>query len=94
MTNSNPQTFSDEDLRFRFIFKQKEMGTFGKVFLRAGTPGWPGSRAGSGRGRTLTAGTVGKLLLNIVGGQFVAVPQLVRAPGFQIKAVVVVVGGG
>lgn len=40
--------------------------------------------AGSGRGQPLT---VGKLLLNILGGQFVAVPQLCQsaASGLQIR---------
>lgn len=50
-----------------------------------------GDGAGSGRGEPLTAGTVGKLLLNILGGQFVAVPQLCQsaASGLQIRE-----GGG
>lgn len=50
-------------------------------------------RSGAGRGHdeSLTAGTLGKLLLNILRGQFVAVPQLCEsaASGFQIKK-----GGG
>lgn len=54
------------------------------------------SGAGSGCGEPLTSGTVGKLLLNILLGQFVAVPQLCQsaASGLQIKGEEVVVGGG
>lgn len=50
----------------------------------------PGDGAGSGRGEPLTAGTVRKPLLNILGGEFVAVPQLCQsaASGLQIR------GGG
>lgn len=46
-----------------------------------------GDGAGSGRGEPLTAGTVRKPLLNILGGEFVAVPQLCQsaASGLQIR---------